>query len=183
MNSGMPVGSWDFCDTRLTMDICYRSTRELTLFTRSFLPDPEAIRPFDRSGEKPLLMRLPDLSGETLAEIIRKLDDPGRTAVIARTRVQAEKICDSLKSVFPEIRLLTADDREPASDLSVVPSWLCQGLEFDTVLAAEPSSYAGPEERGILYTVCARAQQRVLILDTTGTYIPDMDPSLYEIRE
>jgi len=181
MNTGMPVGNWDFCDHRLTMDICYRSSRELTLFTRALLPEPEKIRPFDREGAKPVIRHMNRaITGADLPQILQGLEDPGRIAVITRTRRDAERLLRETQGSLPEIRLLTADDREAASDLSLVPSWLCQGLEFDTVIVWEPSRYCMPTEQGIFYTVCSRAQHQLLLIDSGRDYKPAVPEELFE---
>jgi len=180
MNLGMPEGSWDFCETHLTMDICYRSTKELTMFTRALLPDPDRIKPFEREGKKPVLAHVESLDGEVLHCVLKRLENPGRIAVITRSKEDAEHLFKEVVAFRPDMRLLTADDRDPASDLSIVPSWLCQGLEFDTVLVADPSAYCLPQEQGILYTVCSRAQHELWLLDPSGHYDPDIDSSLYD---
>jgi len=59
-----------------------------------------------------------------------------------------------------------------------VPSWLCQGLEFDTVLAVDPGAYL-PEERLILYTVTSRAQHHLLLLDPGTAYAPPAERRLW----
>jgi len=179
MNTCMPIGSWDFCDHKLEMDICYRSTRELTEFTRAFLPNPEAVKPFEREGSLPRVIHLGrPLDAPILSGLLRSLEDPGRVAVITRTRREALRLYDQCKDTLKDLRLLSANDRDPASTLSIVPSWLCQGLEFDTVLAVDPGAYL-PEERLILYTVTSRAQHHLLLLDPGTAYAPPAERRLW----
>ena len=160
-----------------TLNKSYRSTREITAFTRELLAEPaldtEAI---NRPGPKPLLTKVtdPKLLVPALADRIRALSAAGLSslAVIGKTARECQAVYERLKGLVP-IRLITKEEKTLAGGPVIIPSYLAKGLEFDAVLICDCSRavYRTPAELTILYTVCTRALHQ-LFLYYTGELSP-----------
>lgn len=145
----------------------YRSTREITEFCRAVLnlqPDIDAI---NRSGEKPHVLQTADLDQcvDVLAKTIHEMLHSGyrSIAVIARTRSDAEAIYDRLHRQI-SCRLVVNPDSKFPKGVTVLPSYLAKGLEFDVACVLNlDQPYRGEEERKLFYTVCTRALHRLFI--------------------
>lgn len=165
----------------------YRSTREITQFCKSILGLGEDIEYINRSGVKPYVRRISGMDECTsvLAESIREVLDNGykSVAVICRVRAEAEEIYYRLHPHVP-CRLITQSDSSFPKGISVLPSYLSKGLEFDAVYVlnlAKP--YRGIEERNLFYTVCTRALHRLFIY-TAGElpeYFEGIPKALYDL--
>ncbi len=64
--------------------------------------------------------------------------------------------------------------------MTVLPSWLAKGLEFDTVLVWEAADY-GQQENSLFYTVCTRALHRLRLYSANPDYRPPAPDSLYTV--
>ena len=167
----------------------YRSTREIVAFTKALLPGGEEIVPFDRSGEKPRLLK-PGSRVERAARIVEdlaKLSSEGfeSIAVIAKTMAESREAYEALTAQGGEgLRLVSKDTLTFEKGISIIPSYLAKGVEFDAVLVYDASSrtYGLESERKLFYTVCTRAMHR-LNLYAIGDATPLMkglDPDLYD---
>ena len=167
----------------------YRSTREIALFTRSLLPDGgQEIVPFDRRGEKPLLVQLPrreDLPAR-IADDVAALQRRGQQtiAVICRTAQEAERVHRDLAATLAA-RLIEKGATELGRGVSVLPGYLAKGLEFDAVILYDASaqSYASADELGLFYTACTRAMHH-LQLCAAGALSPILaaaDPATFTV--
>jgi DNA helicase-2/ATP-dependent DNA helicase PcrA len=167
----------------------YRSTQEIVRFTRLLLPGGEEIVPFERSGEKPFLLKL----GSKEERAVRILHDLAvlmaegfdSIAVITKTAQESREAYEALSGKeIKELRLVTKETLVFEKGISVIPSYLAKGVEFDAVLVYDASSqvYSRESERKLFYTVCTRAMHR-LRLYTIGEMTPLMkglDTDLYE---
>ncbi|NLM37863.1 MAG: AAA family ATPase [Firmicutes bacterium] len=170
-----------------TLNKSYRSTWEITAFTRALLPAPAVeTAAVNRPGPKPVVTRVadPGLLIPALADRIRALSAVGYAslAVIGKTARECQAVYERLKAFVP-VRLLTKEEKTLASGPVIIPSYLAKGLEFDAVLIGDCSraAYHTPEELPILYTVCTRALHR-LYLYYTGELSPllaRVNPDLY----
>ncbi|MFC4102443.1 RNA polymerase recycling motor HelD [Paenibacillus xanthanilyticus] len=166
-------------DTRLIRLVrSYRSTKEIVEFTRAMLPGGEEIVPFERSGAKPLLVRL--AAGENrdarLLADIAALRDEGfdSIAVITKTAAESREAHEALRVHLGEaLRLITKETPDFEKGVMVIPVYLAKGVEFDAVLVYEASAdvYGRENERKLLYTACTRAMHR-LHLYATGEWSP-----------
>lgn len=166
----------------------YRSTREIVEFTKSLLPGGEEIIPFDRSGKKPILVRVDDRVqlAARIAEDVAALQAEGFSsiAVIAKTAAESTAAYDSLIAQGCQgLKLVTKNTLIFEKGALVLPAYLAKGVEFDAALIYDASSrtYDRESERKLFYTACTRAMHR-LMLYSTGEWTPflqDVDPSLY----
>ncbi|ANY76111.1 helicase [Paenibacillus ihbetae] len=168
----------------------YRSTREIVEFTRVLLSDESEIVPFERSGPKPLLVKLED--GETrdarIMKDIAALKAQGleSIAVITKTAAESRSAFESLQKLGSEgVQLITKETETFEKGVLVIPVYLAKGVEFDAVLIYEASSqaYGRDSDRKLLYTACTRAMHQ-LLLYATGDWSPfveGMNADLYEL--
>ena len=170
INPFMNVGDYDniahifpkdnTCIINLTKS--YRSTMEITKFSRRLLNKEITDECVERSGDEPLLLGFPDeeAAKEKLIENIKIYKEKGYKSIgiITRTAKQAQEVYSFLEDKVP-VKAIMKDDDEYVSDTLVIPAYLAKGLEFDVVLIynAGDENYSSEEERLLLYTACTRA--------------------------
>ena len=69
-----------------------------------------------------------------------------------------EHIKSSVKS-----NLILADTDVYSSGITVMPSYLAKGLEFDAVYVFDADRYSIENDRRLYYTVCTRAMHRLVV--------------------
>ncbi|GGN90893.1 RNA polymerase recycling motor HelD [Saccharibacillus kuerlensis] len=169
----------------------YRSTREITEFTKAMLLEGEMIVPFTRTGEKPVLRRFAKEAQaemeEAVASDIEKLRDQGLdyTAIICKTQSECNELHKRLKNRL-DTRLITKNTPAFEKGTVIVPAYLAKGVEFDAALLYNASAerYSRESERKLFYTACTRAMH-VLHLYTLGEesrFIGDVKQELYDVR-
>ena len=140
----------------------YRSTMEITRFSRRLLNKALADEFVERSGDEPLILEFPteEAIKERLLEDIQLYKDKGYNSIgiITRTSKEANEVYGFLKDKV-HVRSIMKDDDEFVNDTLVIPSYLSKGLEFDVVLIynAGGENYSCEEERLLFYTACTRA--------------------------
>lgn len=146
----------------------YRSTKPIVEFTKRILKPEDAagIMPFERAGEAPAVLPCRDAAdiGGRMADAIRELTGRGygTIGVIAKT----SRECGDAYALLTErltdeapLTLVTGVSAELPRGVSVIPSYLAKGIEFDAVLVWDASEerYGREQDRKLLYTVCTRA--------------------------
>ncbi|NJD01472.1 MAG: helicase [Ruminiclostridium sp.] len=170
----------------------YRSTKQITEFCRELLVSKDEIEYVNRSGELPRLFCLKDEEamldslGKNLA--LLKANGSRSIAVICRTAAYSCHMYEKI-SYSMEARLVKEDTTEFIAEnvISIIPSYLAKGLEFDAVLVlcANSDDYAAETERKLLYTCCTRALHRLYIysIGKLPEFVSGMDGKLYEAIE
>lgn len=154
----------------------YRSTIEITKFSRRILNKGITDECVERSGEEPLLLGFPDEEAikDRLIKDIKIYKDKGYKSIgiIARTVKEAEEVYNFLKDKV-DVKAIVKDNDEYVSDTLVIPAYLAKGLEFDVVVIynAGDDNYSFEEERLLLYTACTRALH-VLSIYYSGKVTP-----------
>lgn len=143
----------------------YRSTKEISDFTRAILQNYE-IEGVNRQGEKPKVMQVEN-EGDRLEKIlfdIKNMRTAGMVSIgiICRTAtetVEAYKKINQYNTFGFEINLLEKDAVKFKAGISIMPSYLAKGLEFDAVIVFDGgfAEYHEESERKLFYTVCTRA--------------------------
>ena len=168
----------------------YRSTREIVEFTRGLLPSGNDIVPFERHGEKPMLVTVADRSDlpSTIAADIADLQRQGHQtiAVICKTALESREAFAALEPTIP-LQLIEKDASAFSTGALVLPGYLAKGLEFDAVIVfdASESTYGALEERGLLYSACTRAMHSLHVY-AAGRLSPILsaaDPLTYKLLE
>ncbi len=146
----------------------YRSTRQIVEFSKRILLPEEAaaIRPFQRDGEAPKLVGCRDGAqlADTVAGDIRELLEQGHgtIGVIAKSAKECGNAAALLKERLPDevpLTHISGASAELPKGVSVLPSYLAKGIEFDAVIVwdASEARYGQERDRKLLYTVCTRA--------------------------
>ncbi len=166
----------------------YRSTTEISNFTR------EILKCFDfentyRNGEKPKVIKAIDEENrlQSILEDIESMKAAGMESIgiICRTAHKASEVYKTIKnSNFGwDINLLKKDDVEFKSGITVTPSYLAKGLEFDGVIIfdGDGAEYNEEKERKLFYTICTRALHNLHIyfIDKPSRFIEEIDNNLY----
>lgn len=141
----------------------YRSTKEITEFTKAILGNVE-IDGVARDGEKPLVVKVKneeDRIDTLIKDVVKlKLSKMDSIGIICRTASKASKLYNIIKKCSDfEVTLIKKDDIEFKQGINIMPSYLAKGLEFDAVIVydADALEYKDESERKLFYTVCTRA--------------------------
>lgn len=176
----------------------YRSTREIQLFSRALLPGAQPVELIHRNGPLPQLIRLEqsEAASRTITEAMAKaiaktlfeLENEGwrSMAVICKTLGETKAAHEQLRK-YTGIHLVTQDTSKFERGKIIIPSYLAKGLEFDAVLVADASApaYHRETERNLFYTVCTRAQHRLILFYSgeLSPFVAAVDSGLYQTLE
>lgn len=140
----------------------YRSTIEITKFSRILLKREVADESVERSGDEPLVLGFPkeeDIKERIHEDIIAYKDKGYKSiGIITRTKKEANEVYGCLKDKV-QVKAIINEDEEYMNDAVIIPAYLAKGLEFDVVLIynAGNGNYCCEEERLLFYTACTRA--------------------------
>lgn len=156
----------------------YRSTKEITDFTKQILRQGEKIEAFNRRGPKPALWGRSNEQEaiEALVEILDKNNENQRTtAVITKDLASAKQVAEQLKQKGKKATLIATANQRLVPGTLVVPSYLAKGLEFDAVVMwdASKENYHKVDETQLVYTITSRAMYELDII-----YIGEKSPLL-----
>lgn len=146
----------------------YRSTKQITDFTKAILKDGEAIEAFERTGQLPRVLTAQS-EQVALNQVLTTLEadqaEHDTTAVITKTLADAKQIAALLKEAGQKVTLIQTENQRLVPGTIVVPSYLAKGLEFDAVIVwdANKEKYHGDEERQLVYTICSRAMHALTV--------------------
>ena len=164
----------------------YRSTKQLTNFTKQILRQGEKIEAFNRQGPKPVIWGRDndEKAIDVLVDVLR--DNEKRkmtTVIITKDLASAKFVHEELsKKKEPTTLIATANQRLVDGTL-VIPSYLAKGLEFDAVVmwGANKENYHQLDETQLVYTITSRAMYKLDVI-YTGEKSPllDVDPATYE---
>lgn len=156
----------------------YRSTKEITDFTKQILRQGEKIEAFNRRGPKPALWGRSTAQEaiEALVKILDKNNENQRTtAVITKDLASAKQVAEQLKQKGEKATLIATANQRLVPGTLVVPSYLAKGLEFDAVVMwdASKENYHKVDETQLVYTITSRAMYELDII-----YIGEKSPLL-----
>ncbi|HAT55243.1 MAG TPA: ATP-dependent DNA helicase [Lactobacillus sp.] len=157
----------------------YRSTQQITDFTKDLLVDGEQITAFDREGDKPavLVTDNQDALYERLEQQLAVNDKHDETtAIIGKTLAECEAVADRLKADGIHATLIRTENQRLVQGTLIIPAYLAKGLEFDAIIVWDASKnvYSDESERQLLYTICSRAMHQLTIL-ANGELTPLMN--------
>lgn len=140
----------------------YRSTIEITEFSKKLLSNNVNYECVARRGDKPIVLGFSDENNikEQLLKDIKTYKEKGYKSIgiITKTIKEAQDVHNFLKDKV-NVNALLNDEDEYVNDTLVIPAFLAKGLEFDVVLIynAGDENYDCEKERLLLYTACTRA--------------------------
>ena len=157
----------------------YRSTKQITDFTKQLLMNGEAIEAFDRNGDLPTVIETDDYSKgvDSLTEMLTKYQqEHDAVAIIGKTLEDCEKLYDELKRRNVKTTLIRTENQRLVEGVIIVPSFLAKGLEFDAVIAwnINTQEYPSDEDRQLLYTIASRAMHALTMI-SVGKLTPLLD--------
>ncbi|KRL94077.1 RNA polymerase recycling motor HelD [Levilactobacillus hammesii] len=166
----------------------YRSTQQVTDFTKHILKNGEAVTAFDREGELPTVTVAADEDAalkRVVAQVKQNNAEDETTAIIGKDLADCRELTEKLRAKDVAVTLIQSENQRLAPGVIVVPSFLAKGLEFDAVIVwqASASRYSADDERQLLYTICSRAMHR-LSLVAVGEISPllsDVPTDEYEV--
>ena len=163
----------------------YRSTANITNFTRELLDTHEPIEAVERRGDNPKIIITENKIAE-IAKTIEAMQEKGykSIAVICKTKAITNDVYNKLKEVLDEINLIDTETSEFKVGVNVISSYLSKGLEFDGVIVSDGEEYLNESNKNLFYTVCTRALHELKIF--TNKDLAEMlskDKTLYEVEE
>lgn len=159
----------------------YRSTKQITDFTKQILKSGELIEAFDRNGAKPTIWHCDNASAvQKINDIlIANNQEKLTTAIITKTLEEARDLTTKLKSESIKVTLIATANQRLVPGVLVIPSYLAKGLEFDAVIAwqVNNNNYHKDDERQLLYTITSRAMYKLDLI-----YTDELSDLLREIK-
>lgn len=150
----------------IVLNRSYRSTKQIVEFTRQFISGGDKIEPFNRNGRKPIVTEAADKQDlhRKIVECIRRLKATGHEtiAVICKTAQESREAYEAMKEDL-SLRLIRKETTSFERDISILPSYLAKGIEFDAVIIYDASyeRYSRENERKLFYTACTRAMHEL----------------------
>ncbi len=168
----------------------YRSTRQITELCRGITGNTNTEELVDRDGELPEVI-CTGSRHEMFTEVakdIEKLKNDGMKSIAVILRTEHDCIqAHAVLSQLTEIALITADRQQFFTGVSLIPSYLSKGLEFDAVLVLcmEGECFCGPNEDRLAYTVCTRALHKLHIYcaEEFPRFLMNIGKSRYKLIE
>lgn len=164
----------------------YRSTKELTNFTKQILRQGEKIEVFNRKGPKPVIWgrKTDEEAVAVLSNVLRDNEKHKMTtAVITKDLTSAKFVHKMLEDRGEKATLIATANQRLVDGTLIIPSYLAKGLEFDAVImwGASKENYHRLDETQLVYTITSRAMYKLDII-YTGEKSPllDVDKSTYE---
>ena len=162
----------------------YRSTANITNFTKDILDTHEPIEAVERIGENPTIYLTSNNLSEKISEKIIEMKNKNykSIAIICKNKENCENLYSSLKESVPDINLIISDKCEFKVGVNIISSYIAKGLEFDSVILADGENYLSNEDKHLFYTACTRALHELHIFTNTSLEaILPKDSSLYFI--
>ena len=157
----------------------YRSTKELTNFTKQILRQGEKIEAFNRKGPKPVIWgrKTDEEAVAVLSNVLRDNEKHKMTtAVITKDLASAEFVHKMLADRGEKATLIATANQRLVDGTLIIPSYLAKGLEFDAVImwGASKENYHRVDETQLVYTITSRAMYKLDII-YTGEKSPLLD--------
>lgn len=147
----------------------YRSTQQITDFTKAILRNGEAVTAFNRQGALPNVL-IAQTEERLLAAVQKQLAENTAakrvTAIITKTLPESKDLYEKLRAQGEKVTLIRSENQRLAAGTIIVPSYLAKGLEFDAIIAWQvtAANYGADDQRQLLYTIASRAMHRLTIL-------------------
>ena len=163
---------------------CYRSTANITNFTKDILDTHEPIEAVERQGDNPTIHITNENLESNITKIINEMKAKNYTsiAIICKNKATAESVYSNLKETDPTINIIDSETSEFKLGVNVISSYLAKGLEFDGVIVADGENYLSDLDKNLFYTVCTRALHELHVFSTKELKeVLPSDESLYTL--
>ncbi|MNC31145.1 Helicase IV [compost metagenome] len=153
------------------------------------IPGGEAIVPFNRDGDKPVVQLIKDEAAlhDQLIQQISNLKSEGyeMIAVICKTAAESLTAYEALSPSL-QVKLIKKTTLSFEKGVHIIPAYLAKGVEFDAVLIYDGSNekYTREAERKLFYTACTRAMHllHIFSIGAPSRFISEVEQSTYELR-
>ncbi|WP_165774512.1 HelD family protein [Candidatus Viridilinea mediisalina] len=170
-----------------TLRESYRSTRQIIEFanamlTRTGVAEDALAVPLSRPGPSPTLNRFQQWS-QLVTNIINTVQDEQQKwsalAIVCKTAAACRKLAGELTTAgFTDYQLLVDRNSQYKGAITIIPSYLTKGMEFDVVIIADADAETYPPDAlhvKLLYVVLTRAAH-ALHVRWLGAVTPLLDP-------
>lgn len=167
----------------------YRSTKQVTDFTRGILTSGQKIEAFDRQGPKPTIYGRKNLT--ELVEVTKNILNENEktansTAIITKTLAEAKQVFDLLQEQEIAATFVGSQNQRLVPGTIVVPAYLAKGLEFDAIIMwdASKDNYPSDNDRQLVYTITSRAMHGLSVLyqSEISPLLSGISSDLYESK-
>ncbi|MCF6514737.1 AAA family ATPase [Lactobacillus sp. S2-2] len=147
----------------------YRSTAQITDFTKYLLDEDSQIESFSRDGLLPSINKTDSIKQayDNLVKTINANNDLNEsTAIIGKNLDECREIINQLKELNIDVSLIQTENQRLLNGVIVIPAYLAKGLEFDAVVMwnASDENYNSLDEKQLVYTICTRAMHKLDII-------------------
>ncbi|NEZ88677.1 RNA polymerase recycling motor HelD [Weissella paramesenteroides] len=166
----------------------YRSTQQITDFSKDILIQGAQIDAFERKGALPTISVVPTTEA-MVTGIVQQLASnqaaAETTAIITKTLAEAEVAYAALRDQA-DVTIIRTENQRLVPGTIIVPAYLAKGLEFDAVIMWDAATkvYHGDDERQLVYTIASRAMHQLTIfaVQELTPLLADVADNLYEMR-
>ncbi|MDF8368425.1 AAA family ATPase [Weissella paramesenteroides] len=166
----------------------YRSTQQITDFSKDILIQGAQIDAFERKGALPTISVVPTTEA-MVAGIVEQLASnqaaEETTAIITKTLAEAEVAYAALRDQA-DVTIIRTENQRLVPGTIIVPAYLAKGLEFDAVIMWDAAAkvYHGDDERQLVYTIASRAMHQLTIfaVQELTPLLANVADNLYEMR-
>ena len=160
----------------LQLEQSYRTTVEIMESANKVISNLQHLnaykgRPVIRHGKDVRYIKCSDTKeiASIITDIIKELKQSNykSIAVICKTSEECKHYYNTLKKIYPDIYVVTGNEKEYHSGLVIVPSFLSKGLEFDGVIISNANKENYPEDEldtKLLYVSMTRALHEMTVL-------------------
>ncbi|GLB46577.1 DNA helicase [Philodulcilactobacillus myokoensis] len=172
----------------ISLNKTYRSTKQISDFSKYLLSKDSKIESFARNGHLPLIQ---STNSEHAVGLLKNwLDndqnDHETTAIIGKDLPTCRKIYHDMKQSKMNVTLIQTENQRLVSGTLIVPAYFAKGLEFDSVIMwdASDKNYHKASDRQLVYTICTRAMHRlrVLSIGKISRLFDGIPKQLYELK-
>lgn len=171
-----PLSSSNACDIQkvfpaakiVRLTTSYRSTAEITNFSRQWAPDVE-IKAIDRHGPPPAILAFEKEEDEIegMVDLIARYEasENKSLAIICAQPEQAARLNEKLAERLPQLYYLSEDSAQFQQGLILTSTRVAKGLEFDEVILSHLNlqTYYREIDRSLLYIGATRAMHRLTL--------------------
>lgn len=166
----------------------YRSTQQITDFSKDILIQGAQIDAFERKGALPTISVVPTTEA-MVTGIVQQLASnqaaAETTAIITKTLAEAEVAYAALRDQA-DVTIIRTENQRLVPGTIIVPAYLAKGLEFDAVIMWDAATkvYHGDGERQLVYTIASRAMHQLTIfaVQELTPLLANVADNLYEMR-
>ncbi|MGO3468683.1 MAG: RNA polymerase recycling motor HelD [Weissella hellenica] len=166
----------------------YRSTQQITDFSKDILLQGAQIDAFEREGDLPVVSVVDSVDhmvAGTVQQLTANVAAKETTAIITKTLDDAKIAYEALRDQV-DVTVIRTENQRLVSGTIIVPAYLAKGLEFDAVIIWDASAnvYHGDDERQLVYTIASRAmhQLTVFAVEKLTPLLAGVATDLYEKR-